>query len=99
MYIIGQIVGGFLMIYLLSMLFEWAVMKRVFNSRYVGVPASVLAAVAVAIIVSGFGDANGGSWDATRMAPAIIVAGVIVLAIRMLTEKPRPQQDVEDTFT
>jgi hypothetical protein len=84
MFALGSIVGGCILIFLLSALIEWAAIKRMTNDAKLGVFVSVAAATAVAIVLAGFGNADGGPYNPGEMAVPSLISGAIVAAIRFL---------------
>ncbi len=78
---VGQIIGGALAVGLLTLLIEWAVVKRVMDNPVAGAVASTVAAYLVAVIVSGFGLADGGGWESAGIviyAPGAILVGILM---------------------
>ena len=82
MFPIGQIVGGIIITYLLGMLADWAIFKRTSMSRSVGIIASSVLAVLVAVVLYGFGNANGGPWNPGNGPIAYGLGGAISGVIR-----------------
>lgn len=76
-YLVGQIIGGVLLIYLLALLWEWALFQRVVSDPVFGKLSSVLAAWLCAAAISGWGHADGGPYDWSQfgklMIPAVVV--------------------------
>lgn len=76
-YLIGQIVGGTVGVFLVFLLLEWAIFKRIFDDPLKGKLSSALAAYFVGSSLAGFGRADGGSyyWGSfiDYAVPAIIV--------------------------
>lgn len=97
---VGMIFGGVVAVFLLSMLFEWALFKRITDSPKTGIPLSVCAAVIFAIFIYGFAHARGGeTWTPFPNGFAYIAGGVIVLAFRTWEYSRRVQpDDLSDTF-
>lgn len=93
MYSIGAIVGGSILIYLLSALIEWAVIKRVMNDPKIGVLVAVALATGIAIILAGLGNADGGPFNPGEMALPYLIAGAIVGAIRFFIRARRAAKD------
>ena len=50
-YLVGQLVGAFIAVWLFSRLIEWAVLKRVLNDPVIGKVGSVAAALVVIEVV------------------------------------------------
>ena len=95
----GMIFGGVVAVFLLSMLLEWALFKRITDSPKTGIPFSVCSAVILAIVIYGFGHANGGAWNAFPNGVAYIIGGAIVLAFRMWEYGRRVERDdLGETF-
>jgi hypothetical protein len=89
MYYAPLLAGGVLAIYLLSHLIEWAIVRRIADSQATGIPLSVTAAVVLAVVIYGFGAADGGPWTPGGLfiyPPAgLIVAIARVVAYRRRT--------------
>ncbi len=60
---LGTLVGGIFAVYVLSMIWEWLVFKRVFDDPLKGKIFSVVAAYLTASILYGFVSANGGPFN------------------------------------
>jgi len=90
----GQVVGGALLIYLLSKLIEWAIIKRVMNDPIAGGFVSVGIAYVLAVILYGYGFANGGPWNSSGFL-AYAPGAVIVAIIRMVMRKKRIEDATE----
>ncbi|MES2443473.1 MAG: hypothetical protein V4574_11645 [Pseudomonadota bacterium] len=77
--LIGQFVGGLIAIYLLSLLWEFLLFKRVLDDPVKGKLSSVAVAWLTAGTLGGFGFADGGpyAWQAFGIyfVPALIVGG------------------------
>jgi heme A synthase len=99
---LGYVTGGVIIIYLLSLLIEWALMKRILESPAQGIPASVAAAVVLAVILYGFGNANDGSWNPLPGGLGYVAGGVIVWLARMVAWRRRESRnsgdDLAETF-
>lgn len=81
----GQIVGGFLAVYLLSKFLEWAIFKRVLDDALIGCALSVFSAYILATVLYGFGSADGGPWRADGLLiylPGAIIVGVVRAFLR-----------------
>jgi len=89
MMMIGMIVGGLIAVYFVASLLEWAIFKRVVNTAPVGITLSVATAVALAVVLYGFGNADGGPWNPLPGGVAYIVAGAIVWALKLLSYRRR----------
>lgn len=101
--LLGMVIGGVVAVYLLSLLLEWAIFKRVTDNAGIGIPASVAAASILGIIIYGFGSADGGPWNPWPGGVAYIVAGFIVAPLRIRSyHKKRdsfdPNEGLRDTF-
>lgn len=90
--LIGMTVGGVLAVFLLSALLEWAIFKRVVDTAPVGIALSVGSAVVLAIILYGFGSADGGPWNPFPGGFAYVVAGLIVLPLRLWSYRRRAEK-------
>ena len=75
----GSIIGGLIAILMLSMLWEWALFKRVMDDPVKGKLSSVAAAWLTAGTLAGFGMADGGPFFTTAyliyLLPALIIGG------------------------
>lgn len=76
-YLLGGLVGGLIAIYLLSVLWEWALFKRVMDDPVAGKLSSVMAAWITAGILGGLGGANGGPFYWAAFAVYLVPAGVV----------------------
>lgn len=100
----GQFVGGFLGIYVFSKLIEWAILKRVLDDPIKGKVGSVLAALALGLVVytlTSYGRANYTSGIASYVfAAAILSFFAYQRGARLRDEQfdyaERP--DLEETF-
>ena len=91
MYFIGQVIGGIIAVYLLSKLVEWAVIKRVMDDAIKGGFVSVAIGYALAAILYGFGEANGGPWIPNGFL--LYMPGAVVVAlVRMIMRKRRIEE-------
>jgi len=90
-YLLGEIFGGMLAIFLLWSLFEWAIFKRVFDDPMKGKLTSVLVAYLAGSTIAGFGGADGGPyyWPAfiDYVIPAVIVGCFVYFSGKRLKEK------------
>ena len=90
-YLLGEVLGGMLGMFLLWSLFEWAIFKRVFDDPIKGKLTSVLAAYLVGSTIAGFGGADGGPyyWPAfiDYAIPAAIVGFFAYFSGKRLKEK------------
>lgn len=86
---IGMTIGGMIAVYFLASLLEWAIFKRVANAAPVGITLSVVAAVALAVVLYGFGNADGGPWNPLPGGVAYILAGGIVWALKLASYRRR----------
>jgi hypothetical protein len=99
--LIGLIIGGVIAIYLLSLLIEWALFKRILDDPRAGGLASTACAFVLAVILYGFGNANGGAWNPMPGAIAYLVGAVIVAILRLIALRGRQaasEEDLSDTF-
>jgi hypothetical protein len=97
--LLGQFVGGLLIIYLLQMLWEFALFRRVLDDPLKGKIASTFTAYLTVSILGGFGAANGGpyAWIAfLQYLPSALVLGAFAtkrgLALRAQS------RELEGTF-
>lgn len=89
MILIAMVLGGLVAIYFFASLLEWAIFKRVVDTAPVGITLSVVAAVALAVVLYGFGNADGGPWNPLPGGVAYIVAGGIVWALKLASYRRR----------
>jgi hypothetical protein len=89
MILILMIAGGTVAIYFIASLLEWAIFKRVANSAPVGITLSVVTAVALAIILYGFGGGDGEPWNPLPGGVAYVFAGAIVWALKLASYRRR----------
>ena len=82
MFPVGQIVGGIIITYLLGSLLNWAFFQRMSMSKQAAVVASAVAATVFAIVLYGFGNANGGPWNPGNGPIAYGLGGLVSGAIR-----------------
>jgi hypothetical protein len=77
--LVGQFVGGLIAVYLLTLLWEFLLFKRVLDDPVTGKMSSVTAAWLTAGTLGGFGMADGGpyAWQAflIYLFPALVVGG------------------------
>jgi hypothetical protein len=77
-YLLGALFGGLIAIYLLAVLWEWALFKRVLDDPLKGTLLSVTAGWLTSGTLAGFGMADGGTfqWAAfLAYAPAALIIG------------------------
>lgn len=89
MFLIVMAVVGMVAIYLVASLLEWALFRRVVDSALVGMSLSVAAAVALAVLLYGFGIADDGAWNPLPAGVALAVAGGIVWALKLASHRRR----------
>ena len=82
MFSIGQIVGGVIATFILGFLVDWLILKRLPISRSIGLILSAVVAVVVAIVLYGFGNADGGPWNPGYGYLTYGLGGLISGAIR-----------------
>lgn len=93
--LIGMMVGGILAVYLLSKLVEWLVVKRVMDDPVNGVIVSVIAAYILAVVIYGFGSADGGSWSFKGVIPYLpgaIIVGILRTRSRIKVVQAHEEQ-------
>lgn len=61
--LLGMLVGGTLGVFILYVIWEWALFMRIFDDPMRGKLVSVAAAYFSAVVIYGFGAANGGPWN------------------------------------
>lgn len=81
---IGSIVGGLLIVYLLSKLIEWLIISRIMNDAKAGLFVSVGLGVVGAVVLYGFGNADGGPWNPLPGGIAYVLAGPVVAILRLV---------------
>ena len=74
------VIGGVIPVWLLSLLFGWLLLKNAKPKKKIYV--SVCIAFAVAIIISGFGNANGGPFN--PMIVEYVISSLFVLFARLV---------------
>ena len=79
MYDIGMIIGGIIPIYLFSLFFGWLLFKKLDQTKKIVLSVSI--AFIVSVILSGFGNANGGPFN--PMIEEYLVCSLIVLLFRV----------------
>lgn len=94
-YLLGSIAGGVLIIYLMSVLLEWAFFKRIVDIPELGKALSVAFAVIAAVIIAGFGNADGGPWNPGSSLYGYVIGGAIVLALRLWAYRRRAERSEE----
>lgn len=80
--LIGQIAGGFILVFLLGTLIDWLVFKRSSLSRTIAILCSTVAAIVLAVVLYGFGNADGGPWNPGNSLIAYPIGGVVAGAVR-----------------
>jgi len=88
---IGMTVGGMIAIYFVSSILEWAIFKRVVDTAPVGITLSIVAALALTVVLYGFGTANGGPWNPLPGGITYIVGGAIIWALKMWSYRRRAE--------
>lgn len=79
---IGLFVGGAMAIWLFGNLIEWVIVKRTMDDERRGAMVSFGSAYLLAVIVYGFGAANGGPW--TPLGLILYAPGLaLVLGLRL----------------
>ena len=87
----GALVGGILAVFLLSMFLESMIFERALDSPRKGIPASIATAVLLAIVLYGFGNANGEGWNPFPGAISYVIAGGILYVIEMYRLRKREE--------
>lgn len=77
MFSIGQMVGGILPIFILYMIVDKFVCQRTFDDPVRGKIIAVASAYVLAIIIYGFGSANGGPWRPDGVVVYLLGAVVV----------------------
>lgn len=90
---LGQLVGGVLAMYLFSKLVEWAFVKRVLDDPIMGAVTSVVIAYFLAVLLYGFGSANGGPWRASGLLLYLPGAVVVGIARPLMRKRKLDQQE------
>lgn len=100
-YVVGQTIGGMFGIFILYILVEWAIFKRVFDDPIKGKLTSVFVAYLIGSLLAGFGRADGGTyyWGAflDYAIPSVLVACFAFYAGKRLKEQSR-EQGVAEVF-
>lgn len=101
---IAMTAGGMIAVYFVASLLEWAIFKRVVDTAPVGITLSVVAAVAVAIVLYGFANSDADeSFNPLPGGIAYVVAGAIVWALKLWSyrrraEAARSESGLEEIF-
>lgn len=75
---LGEFFGGLIAVFVLHVLWEFLLFKRVCNDPVLGKLLSTVAAYATIVIVSGYGEADGGPWSPNGLImylPGALVVG------------------------
>lgn len=100
--IIGALIGGFLAIYVLAMLWEWALFKRITDDPVVGKLSSVAAAWITGGVLGGFGLGSTESffWPAFAiyLIPALIVGVIFYRRGLKIRGDHEDVDDIAETF-
>lgn len=94
--LIGLLVGGVLIVYIISALIERFVVSQIMDDPAAGMVVSTVLAVIVAIVFYGFGNANGGPWNPLPGAFAYITAGVILAILRLIGLRRKAAREAEE---
>ena len=86
---IGMTLGGMIAVYFVATLLEWAIFKRVVDTAPVGITLSVAAAVVLAVILYGFGNADGGPWNPLPGGISYVLGGAVVWALKLWSYRRR----------
>lgn len=76
--LIGLLLGGTIGVFVLQNILEWAIFKRIADDPVVGKLGSTAAAYVLAVIIYGFGSADGGAWRPDGLfnyAPGATIVG------------------------
>jgi O-antigen/teichoic acid export membrane protein len=92
---LGMIVGAFIATFVLGFLFNWMVYKRLRISAQTAVALSSLTAIVVAIVVYGFGNADGGPWSPGDGVVSYVIGGLLSGAVRFVLVRRENPSDVE----
>ena len=102
MFTIGGLIGGFLAMYVLSLLWEWALFKRINDDPVTGKLSAVAAAWLSGSALAGFGMANGEpyAWFAFSiyLIPAILVGFLFYRRGMKLRDETEDGEDLTETF-
>lgn len=102
MYLVGQLIGGFLAVYLFQWFWEFAVFKRVLDDPVRGKLSSAVGAYLTVSILSGFGGADGGPywWPAfiLYLFPALLVGALAYRRGLALRGEGGEIGEIEETF-
>ena len=97
MFDLGMIFGAFIATFVLGMLFNWAIYKRLKLSAQAAVVLSSLTAIIAAIVLYGFGNADGGPWNPGDGVASYTIGGLLSGAARLFMAR-REQASDADTF-
>jgi hypothetical protein len=89
---VGMIVGGMILVYLFSVLFEWAIFKRVADTAKVGITLSVIAGVILTMMLFGFIANDDGHWNPFPQGIAYVVSGAIIWVLRMMSYRRKAEE-------
>ncbi len=99
----GELIGGIVGVYILHVVWEFLLFKRVFDDPVKGKLASVFAAYLTASIVFGFASANGGPFQPVGFIVYLlgaIVVGVLAYRRGLTVRKSMVDQDeMSETFS
>lgn len=95
MFPIGQIIGAVIMTYLLSLLIDWAIFKRIPLPRTAGILGSTIVAAVLGLLLYGVGRADGGDWNPGAAPVAYGIGGVIAGALRIWRFRAKARRDGE----
>lgn len=85
---LGLLVGGVIGTWLLGAFLDWAIFRRVGISAKARVVLSSVAAIILAVIIYGFGSADGGEWDPREGLLIYPLAGLIACVVRLYRSTP-----------
>jgi hypothetical protein len=94
----GEIAGAIIAIMFLSWLLDWGIFRRAIDGENMRIAVATMAAVVVAVILYGFGNADGGPWDPgagviTYPIGGVVVAGLRYWGARRRADRPEPSPE------
>ncbi|PLK25563.1 hypothetical protein [Novosphingobium sp. TH158] len=97
----GQVVGGILAVYILQLIWEKLVFMRLANDPMKGKLFSTVAGYLTAVVLFGFGSADGGAWrpdGALIYLPGLLIIGVFAWRRAKVLREEASKQTRIDAF-